>query len=224
MLFPPRCLLCGMALSSWETLCSRCKSELERTRLGERFRCEWCQEPLEDLRADICHVCATHDRGFDRVRSLGPYEGGWGELVRILKFAKERRVALLLARYMTTYLLDKRPFGKIDAITYVPMRRAERKRRGFNQAHLLARALGKQLLIPVSSLTSKVRRTPPQAGLSARERRKNLRGAFRQVRFAKGKVLLVDDVYTTGATVEECARTLKDGGHEAICVLTVARS
>ena len=173
---------------------------------------------------DICPVCATHDRCFDRVRSLGPYEGGWGELVRILKFGKERRIARLLSFCLAAYISNRRPFGALDVITYVPMGRAERRRRGFNQARLLAQALGKQLSIPVLPLLAKVRRTRLQAGLSARERRKNLQGAFQQIRFAKGKVLLVDDVYTTGATVEECARVLKAGGHETIFVLTVART
>ena len=224
LLFPPRCLLCGMVLSSWETLCSACTSELERTRLEEQFRCEYCQEPLEDVRVDICHVCATHDRRFDRVRSLGSYEGSWGELVRALKFGRERRVAYLLARYLAAYIWSRRPFGVIDVITYVPMGRVERRRRGFNQARFLARALGKQLSIPVLPLMAKVRRTRLQAGLPARERRKNLQGAFQQIRFAKGKILLVDDVYTTGATVEECARVLKAGGHKTIFVLTVARA
>jgi ComF family protein len=126
---------------------------------------------------------------------------------------------------MVKYLLRQKPFGPIDVVTYVPMSRTDRRRRGFNQAQILARSIGRRLGIPVLPLLAKVRETLPQAALSAIKRRENLHEAFRQIRSVKrGRVLLVDDVYTTGATVEECARVLKMGGHRAVFVLTVART
>jgi len=125
---------------------------------------------------------------------------------------------------LAAYLADEEPFGTIDVVTYVPMSRSDRRKRGFNQAHLLAQGIGRRIGIPTRRLLLKVRKTPPQAALPASERRENLRDAFRLIRSGKGRVLLVDDIYTTGSTVEECAHTLKSGGYEAVFVLTVARA
>jgi len=125
---------------------------------------------------------------------------------------------------LAAYLADEEPFGTIDVVTYVPMSRSDRRKRGFNQAHLLAQGIGRRIGIPARRLLLKVRKTPPQAALPASERRENLRDAFRLIRSGKGRVLLVDDIYTTGSTVEECAHTLKSGGYEAVFVLTVARA
>ena len=144
--------------------------------------------------------------------------------MRALKFDKERAVARFLAERLAGYVRTHDPFGPIDIITYVPMTRTDRRARGFNQAQLLAHGLGKRLGVPVRRLLTKVRQTPAQAKLSARERRKNLRNAFSVVRSGEGAVLIIDDIYTTGATVEECAQVLKEGGYGPVYVLTVARA
>jgi len=133
-------------------------------------------------------------------------------------------VARFLAKQLAEYLAAETPFGDFGLITYVPMSRRDRRNRGFNQAQLLAKGLGERIGIPVCKTLAKVQETTPQAALPARERRRNLRGAFQLIRSAKEKALLVDDIYTTGSTVEECARTLKQGGYKAVFVLTVARA
>jgi len=149
---------------------------------------------------------------------------GWGELIRALKFERERAVARFLSAALAAYVKQENPFGDVDLITYVPMSRADRRARGFNQAALLAHGLGRRIGIPVVRLLAKVRQTRPQAELTAAERRKNLRGAFSVVRSGEGTVLIVDDILTTGATVEECARALKAGGYGPVFVLAVARA
>jgi ComF family protein len=120
--------------------------------------------------------------------------------------------------------MEEEPFGRIDSITYVPMTGPDRRARGFNQAQLLAQGVGKRISLPVYRTLRKVRSTPPQAGLSARERGKNLRQAFNLIKSRKGRILLVDDIYTTGATVQECSQNLRLGGCESVYVLTVARA
>lgn len=125
---------------------------------------------------------------------------------------------------MAAYVSQKGTFGTVDTITYVPMTRADRRRRGFNQARLLAEGIGRRLGVPVDSVLAKARETPPQAGLPAVDRRANLRGAFRLVRSGQGRILLVDDIYTTGSTVAECAHALKAGGYKEVFTLTVARA
>jgi len=126
----------------------------------------------------------------------------------------------LLAQLVRHERLDE----GVDSVSYVPMTREERRERGFNQAEILARVVARGIGLPLERMLIKVRRTAPQRTLSARERRENLRGAFKLVRSGKGGVLLVDDVCTTAATVDECSRLLAEGGYSPIVVLTVARA
>ena len=116
----------------------------------------------------------------------------------------------------------------IDLLVPVPLHVKRLRERGFNQAHLLIRRWAKQEGIPFDGLTlSRSRWTAPQTGLSRSERRKNIKGAFsiRHPERIKGrKIVLVDDVYTTGATVNECARVLMKAGAEFVDVLTLARA
>ncbi len=221
LLFPPRCVLCGGICVGLDPVCPDCAAKLPRLK-GPR--CCICQGELEDPALDLCPACGTRERGFDIVHALGPYDSGWGALVRGLKFKRELAIARFLAARLAEYVRKEEPFGKIDCITYVPMTRADRRARGFNQARVLARGLGRRLGIPVERLLAKVRRTPAQAALSAAARRKNLRDAFKVVRSGQGTVLIVDDIFTTGATAEECARALKTGGYTRVCVLVVARA
>ncbi len=221
LLFPHRCLACGDESRGVAPLCPRCE---ERLPALDGPRCLRCEEPLASPDLDLCRPCGTRDRGFDLARSLGPYKSDWGTLVRSLKFERERAIARWLARYLARYLQEKEPFGRLDVVTYIPMTRADRRRRGFNQARLLAEGVGKRLGLPVAPLLAKARPTPPQAGLPASERQGNLRGAFRLVTSHAGRVLLVDDIYTTGSTVEESAGVLKKGECEGVFVLTVARA
>lgn len=221
VLFPPRCLLCGAPTARLSILCDDCIADLPHL-AGPR--CTKCQELLADPSLDLCRACGTRERWFDRALSLGPYEGPWGELVRSLKFDREPAVARFLSVQMAGFLHTEDPFGDVDIITYVPMTRHAMRARGFNQAKLLARGLAKRIHRPVAQLLAKGSVTQPQARLSARARRENLRGAFRTIRSVSGKVLLVDDIFTTGSTVEECAHTLKSGGCKEVFVLTVARA
>ena len=221
VLFPPHCLLCGKPTARLNIVCDGCIADLPHL-AGPR--CSQCQELLADLSLDLCRACGTRERWFDRALSLGPYEGAWGELVRSLKFDREPAVARFLSARMANFLHTEDPFGDVDIITYVPMTRHAMRARGFNQAKLLARGLAKHIHRPMAQLLAKESETQPQARLSARARRENLRGAFRTIRSVSGKVLLVDDIFTTGSTVEECAHVLKSGGCEEVFVLTVARA
>ena len=213
--------MCQDPCPGLDALCLRCQKELPRL---EGARCLRCEEALADERLDLCRPCGTQDRGFDAARSLGPYDSGWGLLVRTLKFERERAVARFLSRRLADYLLETRPFDPIDVVTYVPMSWPDRRRRGFNQSRLLAKGVGRRLGLPVERLLAKGRRTLPQAGLPAAQREENLRGAFRLVRSVTGGALLVDDIFTTGSTAAECAHVLKRGQCERVFVLTVARA
>jgi len=125
---------------------------------------------------------------------------------------------------MASYLDSEKPFPKIDLITYVPMSRRAVRRRGFNQARLLALGVGHMTGIPVRGLLLKNRDTVAQAILSAYKRKANLRGAFTVVKSGEERILLIDDIYTTGSTVEECSHVLRTSGYEVVFILTVARA
>jgi competence protein ComFC len=219
--FPPQCVLCGRRLESLRILCPECEAGLPEL-LGSR--CRRCGEALHDASLNLCLRCGTRERAVDRFHSLGPYDGPWGELVRALKFGKEAAVGRFLAGRMAGWIRLHGVASAFDLVTFVPMSSRDHRERGFNQAELLARGVAKRLRRPVCRILTKVRVTPPQRRLTARERRANLRDAFRLLRYGVERVLLVDDISTTGSTVEECARALKRGGYESVVVLTVARA
>ncbi len=220
-LFPPRCALCLRELPTLEIVCSDCASFLPSF---EGSRCQRCGAPVDDSSIDLCLRCGTQLLAMDRVFSLGPYQGDWGRLVRSFKFEREMVIGRWLGERMATALLVRNAVREFSAITFVPMTRRDRRKRGFNQAEVLARVIAKRLDLPLIRMLDKTRETSLQSGLSSAERKTNLRDVFRLLPCRQEHVLLVDDIYTTGSTVEECARTLKRGGVQSVVAMTVARA
>jgi ComF family protein len=172
-----------------------------------------------------CRGCRERDRVLDRARAVGEYSGALREIIHAFKYEKRRSLAAPLAALMGSggrELLDE-----ADCIVPVPLHRRRERARGFNQARDLARDLGLPLIEPLR----RTRATPPQIELAARLRQANVKGAFalrrtwfRERRQLGGlKVLLVDDVSTTGATLEACATVLKEAGASEVYALTAAR-
>ncbi|MCX6094749.1 MAG: ComF family protein [Candidatus Bipolaricaulota bacterium] len=219
LFYPPQCVTCGAPVAWGEVLCATCEEHLPG-RVGPH--CDRCGDLLDDERVDLCLRCGTHLRGFERAISLGPYDGGWRTLIALFKFDREKAVG----RWLGLRLADAaaRSLSEVACVTHVPMTRAERKARGGNPSQELARVVARRLRAPERSLLQKTRTTRPQRTLPARERAVNLRGAFRGVRSGTGTVLLVDDLLTTGATVDECGRVLKSEGYSEVYVLTVVRA
>jgi ComF family protein len=179
---------------------------------------------VDDPLVDLCTSCGTRERGFDRIVALGPYEGPWGTLVRALKFDREPAVCRWLCARLADVASANLRIEEVDGVTFVPMTRKERRARGFNPARRLARGVSRRLGLPLRRSLRKTRRTAPQASLPAEARRKNLREAYRAIPSRGGRILLVDDICTTGSTAEECARTLKRAGYASVNVLVVARA
>ncbi|MGY4707318.1 double zinc ribbon domain-containing protein [Candidatus Bipolaricaulota sp. J31] len=214
LLYPPRCFLCDNPLPEPDPLCEECMHGLERFRGA---LCVVCGVPVPPG-IDLCRECAVNPRPFAYARAIGPYRGGLRSLVLGLKYEGE----YALARFLAGLLAEALP-KETDLITYVPQ---DPGRRGpHHAAELLARELSRRVGIPVGRLLRKTRSTPPQVSLTHEERRENVRGAFTARRAGRGeRVVLVDDVYTTGATVSECASTLVEAGFGEVSVLTVART
>ena len=155
------------------------------------------------------------------VMNFGLYSGALSEAIHALKFSGIRRLARPLGK-----LLAELPFPHLEGIIPVPVTKKTLRERGFNQALLLSRFLSKDIAIPIFMETLyKKRDTLPQIGLGARERAANLRNAFEVRGDVTGKrLLLLDDVMTTGATVRECSKTLRKAGAKEVVIATLARA
>ncbi|HXP83530.1 MAG TPA: ComF family protein [Bryobacteraceae bacterium] len=169
-------------------------------------------------------LCRLGLQGFDEVYSYGSFEGTLRQLIHLFKFEGVRPLARVFGDRMALALPREQNF---DAIVPLPLHWWKRWRRGFNQADLLAREIGRRWNVPVRDLMLRTRATAPQAGLTNAQRRLNVRGAFRVkrgVRLDGRRILVVDDVFTTGATASACARALKRAGAAHVSLLTLART
>lgn len=178
--------------------------------------CARCGRPTEEPVAG----CADCPPGvIDTARSPFLYAGPVARAVRGMKFSGWHALAEPLAGAMVE-VVDVRT----DVVSWVPLSRRRRARRGFDQAEMLARAVARRLDLPVASLLRRVRDTRPQARQTAEERRRALTGAFRAAGPSPPAVLLVDDVLTTGSTAAACAARLRGAGARRVVVLTAART
>ncbi len=219
LLYPAQCVECGAAIPWGSVVCLPCAERLPHP---AGTACAVCGEQLASDSLDLCLRCGTRLRAFDAAVSLGPYDAGLRDLLRRFKFGREKAIGRWLAHELVRR--HGSLLGEIDCVTHVPMTRAEERARGFNPSRFLARTAARRLGLPERRLLVKARATLPQRVLSARERGRNLSDAFVAVRSGKGAVLLVDDLLTTGATVDECARTLKRAGFDRVTVATVSRA
>jgi len=179
--------------------------------------CAKCGEPAPAIEG-LCGLCIKGEHVFDFARSALLFTRTLREIVHHLKYSDRVSLANPLGDILKE-CLEREPFSG-DLIVPVPLHSARQRQRGYNQAELLAARLGR----PTDTrLLRRRKNTPSQTGLSRNERKRNLASAFEARRHVKGTIIVVDDVYTTGSTMNEIARTLKRAGAERVEVLTVAR-
>ncbi len=218
VLFPPRCAGCG---AFGVILCDACRAQF---RPIVAPYCRRCGQPLPE--GTLCGPCA---RGrfvhLDMARAAAIYAPPLRDAIHAFKYQSNTRLAVPLADFMIARV--RREALDVDLIVPVPLHRQRLQQRGYNQAELLARHLGDAFRIPVdTSVLARVRATPPQVTLGLRERMENVRGAFRcqdEAAVAGKTILLVDDVMTTGSTLEACAEALKIAGAKRVWGYTLAR-
>jgi ComF family protein len=187
-------------------------------------RCPGCDEALGPADHAFCEACVLLLDPGERVGaglSAYVYGGPMAEAVRRLKYGGRTDLAPPLGMLLAERALELS--GEVDAVVPVPLHPSRLRHRGFNQAALLARPVARALGVPlVTSELRRVRDTPPQAGLDAPSRLRNVRGAFVALRAPGSRVLLVDDVRTTGSTLAECAEALAIAGAEQVLTLVLA--
>jgi competence protein ComFC len=191
--------------------------------------CDLCGDPVAGTvdHDFTCYSCSAEKPAFDAARSATRYDGVVGEALRQLKYEQALWLAPDLAGLLQNCLQAEYPDLSFDLIVPVPLHHVRRRHRGYNQSAVLARALGRKIgCADQPRVLRRIRPTTSQTNLTAKERLSNVGAAFQsgtEKRLAGRKVLLVDDVMTTGATVNACAKTLKRGGAATVHVITVAR-
>lgn len=220
-LYPPTCLLCGMEANYHSDCCDHCRQDLPRVEAA----CRRCG--LEVAQAvDQCGRCQQQPPAFDATWSAFAYRGAIEGLVQRFKFQRDLAAGRVLAEQMARQL-SALPIPMPDCLVPVPLHVRRRLWRGFNQAELICRDLTRCLGGPGwRPLLRRLQATRAQSALPADQRHGNVRGAFqaRRIPPAFRHVALVDDVMTTGATLDECARVLKAAGIERVDVWVAARA
>lgn len=221
-LYPTHCVLCGDKGARGLDLCASCFDELP----WNRHPCPRCAAPLPpDADTPLCGNCIKSLPTWDAARSPLAYAYPLDKLIQCFKFDGDLAMGRLLGGVLAEYLVAGGG-DKPDFITPVPLHPSRLKERGFNQAAELARPVGKRLRIPVRlDVCERVRATEIQSKLDAAERKKNLKDAFAVKKSVDGKhVAILDDVITTGTTVEVLTKTLKDSGARRVSVWCAARA
>jgi len=190
------------------------------------FFCVACRMPFLNRfpldETGRCTMCRLGLSGFDEVFTYGSYEGALRKLIHVFKYGGVQPLAKPFGDFMMKALPRERQF---DAIVPMPLHWRRRWERGFNQAALLAREISRRWNVPVRNAVRRKRATRQQAGLTNAKRRANVSGVFKaRTRLDGMRVLLIDDVLTTGATASACARALKRAGASHVAVLALART
>ncbi len=228
LLFPDECRLCGQPLRqiSRVPVCGSCLSAAEPLRA--EYCCAQCLMPFANHypldERGLCALCRGGHSEFDSTYAFGAYEGALRELILLFKYGRVQALAPPLARLLRRAVPHE---GRFDFIVPMPLHWKRRWWRGFNQAGLLAREISRHTGVPAMNAARRTRPTAVQAGLGRSARRRNVTGAFsvRRPEAVRGKrILLVDDVMTTGATAAACARTLKRAGAAKVSIVVLARA
>jgi ComF family protein len=235
LLYPATCHICNQKTS--DHFCPTCWDKIGF--LKPPF-CPKCGRPFASESSllyspdHLCSECKSTKTYFDKAMAIGPYDGTLAEAIHLFKYNGKKGLGLPLGRIMIDYIKSNPSLFPLElaersplTILPVPLHPKRLREREFNQSLLLAKEISKTLKIPlIKDNLQRIRWTRPQIELKGEERLKNVKGAFslKDPKTIEGKsLLLIDDVYTTGATVRECSKVLKKAGAEKVYVFTLAR-
>jgi competence protein ComFC len=226
LIYPPRCIFCRsiIPVEKERGICENCK---EMVSFVKGKQCQKCGKPIED-RTDkkLCVDCMRMNHYYEKGFALFVYEGLVRDMIYRFKYGGHKEYARHLGKWMADVIIKADIKEKIDLIIPVPIHPNRKKKRGYNQSEELARVLAKELKIPMNaSALIRKKDTIAQSGLTFLQRRNNMKNAFE---FDNGfgiyhkNILLVDDIYTTGATINACSKLLKKKSANTVYFLAVS--
>ncbi len=227
LVFPLECRICKKTLKT-ENLTYICSECFAKIRFIEEPYCLKCSRPLRPFENRICKDCRKEKRYFKRIYSMGLYQGVLREAILLLKYERVKALIPPLGELLLKYCQRNLKMSDFDLVLPAPLFRSKKKEREFNQAEAFAQIIGKHFFLSVSNETLlRIRDTRSMSSLKAEERKKNVRGAFmvkegEEVR--NRRILLIDDICTTAATVDECSKVLLAAGAKEVTILTLART
>ncbi|MCX6345498.1 MAG: ComF family protein [Armatimonadetes bacterium] len=220
LIYPPFCLVCNTAGEDY--LCAKC---IESIDIIGPVHCHTCGMPTEKFK---CSDCQVREYSFESAASAGVFDGTLREAIHQLKYNSRTALADPLAEIMVRSFPDTRLAGRIDIVVPIPIHRSRHLERGFNQAEELASRFCRRLRLTLSTnALVKTKKTQHQVDLPQDLRYTNVQGVFRvnnPASIAGKRVLLIDDVITTGSTLSEAAKALTGAGATSVCAYTLARS
>ena len=222
LLWPEICPFCGQVYA--KGICPACESKLKKLIIHQP-RCMKCGKPVRRMEQEFCHDCTEATHHFDRGRALWLHKPPVSNSIYQFKYHNQRAFGKYYAQKMANRFEYLAREWNPDLILPIPLHKRRMKKRGYNQAMIIAEKLGKIWGIPVDGkILQRRKNTNPQKKLNHRNRKFNMKNAF----YVKGdlknirRVLLIDDIYTTGNTIDEASRKLKEAGVEKVYFLTIS--
>lgn len=220
LIYPNVCHFCGRI--SKEEMCNECRKEIVYI---TEPRCKRCGRPVRSGEAEYCYDCAGKSVFFEQGKNLWIHKGRVKQSIYQFKYQNRRIYAKFYGTEMVRLYGDYIRSCEIDCIIPIPLHRKRRRKRGYNQTELIAREVGKYMGILVDQKAiMRCKYTDPQKELNPEERKKNLKNAFKVKKQIHGyrNVLLIDDIYTTGSTIDAVSEKLKKAGVQNVWFLTVS--
>jgi Predicted amidophosphoribosyltransferases len=220
LLYPNRCVFCEELGEL--AVCEKCKKEVIYVM---EPRCKKCGKPIRYSTQEYCYDCENKEKAFDEGRSLWLHKGVVAQSLYRFKYCKRIGNGKFYAQELVKQYAQQMKRWEIMEIIPVPVHKKRLAKRGFNQSEVVAKYMSEYLQIPMNATAvERSMHTKPQKQVGGKRRRQNLKGAFRMNKGAKvaKNILLIDDIYTTGSTLEELARTLRRAGARKVCFLTIS--
>lgn len=223
LIYPGRCVLCDAVLAGKEKdVCRLCGPKLQ---IITQPYCMKCGKALNKQEDEYCNDCLLHPHMYEQGRSLLVYDGIIKKSLYRFKYAGRKEYAKAYSHLAEQYLGDYINEIQPDALIPVPLHKKRYQKRGYNQSEVFARELGAGMGIPVvSKMVERVKNTLPQKELDRSDRQNNLKKAFKINRndVKLNTIIIIDDIYTTGSTIDALAATLKEAGVQKIFFLTIS--
>ncbi len=205
-------------------ICTSCERLLKKL---EPPLCKICSKPINYTSStDICPECSGEERRFIMSKAPFAYDGLIKKAIYSYKYYNKPYYYKLFGNLLLTFMI-KEGYTNFDCIVPVPLHSSKMRKRGYNQSELIARHISKHLSIPYADALKRIKKTLKQSEQNKSQRKKNLKNAFAikkpAAEIINSSVLLVDDIYTTGSTVDECAKVLVNNGAAKVYVITIAR-